>query len=223
MALASLALRRGTTAPVTAEVRSIDGVDGDRQVVWVEVGGETASGFRGVPLSLDDVGRWSRPPPTPPASEGMPLVVVMASTGADIVEGIAALDGWGRLAKALVDCSGIVPTIVVVDGPAVSGPALLLGVADLVVMTEASYAFVNGPVMVEEFTGVAGHHRRARRRGRPGPPHRRAEPRRRRPRGGARAPSSDLLDYLPVERRRRAARAGRPTTRSTGRAPRPAS
>ena len=46
------------------------------------------------------------------------------------------------------------PTIVVVDGPAVSGPALLLGVADLVVMTEASYAFVNGPVMVEEFTGV---------------------------------------------------------------------
>ena len=46
------------------------------------------------------------------------------------------------------------PTILVVDGPAVSGPALLLGVADLVVMTEGSYAFVNGPVMVEEFTGV---------------------------------------------------------------------
>ena len=86
--------------------------------------------------------------------QGIPLVVVMASTGADIVEGIAALEGWGQLAKALVDCSGIVPTILVVDGPAVSGPALLLGVADLVVMTESSYGFVNGPVMVEEFTGV---------------------------------------------------------------------
>ena len=36
----------------------------------------------------------------------------------------------------------------------VSGPALLLGLADFVVMTERSYAFVNGPVMVEEFTGV---------------------------------------------------------------------
>ena len=84
----------------------------------------------------------------------MPLVVVLASTGADIVEGIAALEGWGRLAKALVDCSGVVPTSLVVDGPAVSGPALLLGVADLVVMTADSYAFVNGPVMVEEFTGV---------------------------------------------------------------------
>ena len=79
----------------------------------------------------------------------------MASTGADIVEGVAALEGWGRMARGLVDCSGIVPTVVVVDGPAVSGPALLLGVADLVVMTESSYAFVNGPVMVEEFTGVA--------------------------------------------------------------------
>ena len=41
-----------------------------------------------------------------------------------------------------------------VDGPAVSGPALLLGLADFTIMTEASYAFVNGPVMVEEFTGV---------------------------------------------------------------------
>ena len=86
--------------------------------------------------------------------EGTPLVIMLASTGADIVEGIAALEGWGRLAKALVDCSGVVPTVIIVDGPAVSGPALLLGVADLVVMTESSYAFVNGPVMVAEFTGV---------------------------------------------------------------------
>ena len=153
MALASLALRRGTTAPVTADVRSIEGVDGDRQVVWVEVGGETSSGFRGVPLS-STTSAVVQTAADAARSEGMPLVVVMASTGADIVEGIAALEGWGQLAKALVDCSGIVPTIVVVDGPAVSGPALLLGVADLVVMTEDSYGFVNGPVMVEEFTGV---------------------------------------------------------------------
>ena len=46
-------------------------------------------------------------------------------------------------------------TIVVVDGPAVSGPALLLGIADFTIMTDRSSAFVNGPVMVEEFTGVA--------------------------------------------------------------------
>jgi acetyl-CoA carboxylase carboxyltransferase component len=148
-----LAMRRGVTGPVTTDVRWIEGAHGDRQVVWVEVGGETASGFPGVPLSsitsamVESAAATAR-------RERLPLVVVMASTGADIVEGIAALEGWGRMAKALVDCSGTVPTIIVVDGPAVSGPALLLGVADLVVMTEASYGFVNGPVMVEEFTGV---------------------------------------------------------------------
>jgi acetyl-CoA carboxylase carboxyltransferase component len=149
MTVAPLSLRRASGAPVTAEVRSID----DRPVVWVELGGTTASGFQGVPMSstassiVEHAARTAR-------EQGMPLVVVLASTGADIVEGIAALEGWGRLAKALVDCSGIVPTILVVDGPAVSGPAMLLGVADLVVMTESSYGFVNGPVMVEEFTGV---------------------------------------------------------------------
>ena len=41
-----------------------------------------------------------------------------------------------------------------VDGPAVSGPALLLGLADFTVMTTSSYAFVNGPIMVEQFTGI---------------------------------------------------------------------
>jgi acetyl-CoA carboxylase carboxyltransferase component len=37
----------------------------------------------------------------------------------------------------------------------VSGPALLLGLADIAVMTSDSYAFVQGPTMVEQFTGVA--------------------------------------------------------------------
>lgn len=85
----------------------------------------------------------------------VPFVAVMASSGADIREGFSALHGWGRAAKALTDCSGFVPTIVVVDGPAVSGPALLLGIVDHVVMTESAYAFVSGPTMVEEFTGVS--------------------------------------------------------------------
>ncbi len=149
MTLAPLSLRRATGAPVTADVRSVD----DRPVVWVELGGTTAAGFQGVPMSSTASSIVELAACTA-REQGIPLVVVLASTGADIVEGLAALEGWGRLAKALVDCSGIVPTILVVDGPAVSGPAMLLGVADLVVMTESSYAFVNGPVMVEEFTGV---------------------------------------------------------------------
>ncbi len=162
MSLASLALRTGADERVSVEVRrlaglagssEVEGGDGERPVVWVELGGETESGFKGIPLS-SSTSAMIEHAATVARVEGMPLVVVLASTGADIVEGIAALEGWGRLSKALVDCSGVVPTVVVVDGPAVSGPALLLGIADLVVMTESSYAFVNGPTMVAEFTGV---------------------------------------------------------------------
>ena len=50
---------------------------------------------------------------------------------------------------------GVVPVVMVVTGPALSGPALLLGLADLVLMTSDAFAFVSGPAMVEEFTGVA--------------------------------------------------------------------
>lgn len=86
--------------------------------------------------------------------QGLPLVATIGSSGADILEGMSALHGWGRAARALARCSGRVPMIFVVDGPAVSGPALLLGLADHVIMTEAAYAFVSGPTMVAEFTGV---------------------------------------------------------------------
>jgi acetyl-CoA carboxylase carboxyltransferase component len=148
-----LGLRCGTTASVVAEVRVIRAGSAARRVLWVETSGETASGFRGVPLS-STIAAVVEEAADAALGARLPFVLAMAWSGSDIVEGIAALEGWGRLAKALVDLSGVVPTVAVVDGPAVSGPALALGIADLVVMTEASYGFVNGPVMVEEFTGV---------------------------------------------------------------------
>jgi len=83
----------------------------------------------------------------------LPLVMVLASSGADIGEGMAALHGWGTAARAVVRCSGQVPVLAVVDGPAISGPALLLGLADHVVMTTEAYAYVSGPNMVRAFTG----------------------------------------------------------------------
>ena len=83
-----------------------------------------------------------------------PLIGIIGSAGADILGGIGALHGWGQAAKAISDCSGIVPIVMVVHGPAVSGVALLLGLADIVVMTDESYAFVSGPAMVADFTGI---------------------------------------------------------------------
>jgi acetyl-CoA carboxylase carboxyltransferase component len=84
----------------------------------------------------------------------IPLVLVIASSGADVSEGMDSLHGWGQAARAIANCSGTVPVLAVVTGPAISGPALLLGIADVVVMTSEAFAFVSGPAMVEEFTGV---------------------------------------------------------------------
>ena len=85
--------------------------------------------------------------------EGLPLVIRLASSGADIEAGLAAVHGWGVAAREMVRACGVVPIICVVLGPAVSGPALLIGLCDIVIMTIDSYAFVSGPVMVRNFTG----------------------------------------------------------------------
>ena len=85
---------------------------------------------------------------------GIPVVGVIASSGADVEEGIPSLHAWGRVAKALADASGVVPTLLAVVGPCVSGPALLLGLADITVMTESAFAYVSGPDTVRSFTGI---------------------------------------------------------------------
>jgi acetyl-CoA carboxylase carboxyltransferase component len=123
---------------------------GERSVVWVEFADSTEL----IRLTSGTSSLLERAIDTA-CAQRMPLVMVMTSAGADIVEGIAALHGWGLVAAALTRCSGVVPTAIIVDGPAVSGPALLLGLADIAVMTSDSYAFVQGPTMVEQFTGVA--------------------------------------------------------------------
>ena len=84
----------------------------------------------------------------------VPLVLQLASSGADVSEGVDALHGWGGAAAAVAACSGSVPVLAAVTGPVISGPALLLGLADLVVMTGSAVAFVSGPSMVAGFTGV---------------------------------------------------------------------
>ena len=84
----------------------------------------------------------------------LPLVVVVASGGADVAEGITALHGWGLAAAAVARCSGRVPVLMAVTGPVVSGQALLLGLADVVCLAEGATAYVSGPAMVEEMTGT---------------------------------------------------------------------
>lgn len=89
---------------------------------------------------------------------GVPFTATVATSGADVSEGVASLHAWGRVARALTDASGVVPVVMAVVGPAVSGPALLLGLADAVVMTRESFAYVSGPATVAAFTGVQVDH-----------------------------------------------------------------
>jgi len=133
------------SAAVDASVREIDG----RSVSWFSLDGGkhrgaigTAEGEtieRAVHLAVE---------------LGMPIVGRIASSGADVSEGVASLHAWGRVAKALTDASGVVPIVVMLVGPAVSGPALLLGIADHVIMTRDAFAYVSGPDVVVAFTGV---------------------------------------------------------------------
>jgi acetyl-CoA carboxylase carboxyltransferase component len=141
----TIALRAGAPGGLRATLETIDG----RSVVVarVEEGEQQATMSSTASTMLAEAARAA-------LAQRLPLVAHLASSGPDIAEGIASLHGWGDAAKAIADCSGIVPVVLVVDGPAVSGPALLLGLADFVVLTRRSYAFVTGPAMVHEFTGV---------------------------------------------------------------------
>ena len=86
----------------------------------------------------------------------LPLVMVLSSSGSEVSEGIDALHGWGRAAAAVAACSGSVPVLAAVTGAAISGPSLLLGLADVTVMTPDAFAFVSGSRRRRGVHGNAG-------------------------------------------------------------------
>jgi acetyl-CoA carboxylase carboxyltransferase component len=142
-----LGLRAGVAGAATAGVARLPVTD--RKVILVNIDREVR---RGTLMAADSetISTAARSA----LSQRIPLVVVLASSGADVVEGLPSLDGWGRAAKALTECSGIVPVVIVAYGLAVSGPALLLGMADAVVMTSEAVAYVSGPAAVAQLTGL---------------------------------------------------------------------
>lgn len=145
MTVDELPLVAQVPGPISARVRLIGG----RRVSWVEFdAAEPAAPLTQQMTFTMEAAAMAA------LDERIPLVFVISSAGANIGEGIAPLHGWGRVARALTRCSGVVPTFAILDGPAVSGPALLLGLMDFVIATERAYAFVNGPVMVRQFTGI---------------------------------------------------------------------
>ena len=139
----SVGLRAGTTGNVSFGLSTI----GERKVIQVHTGGEKLGAL--LPIDGENLAEAARTA----YRQRIPLICYISSSGADISEGVKAIHSWGTAAREFVNCSGVIPLIFCVTGPAVSGPALLLGLADLVVMIDDSYAFVSGPNMVEQYTG----------------------------------------------------------------------
>ena len=140
-------LRAGIDGSVKAGVRSIDGVS----VVSFTIAGDLRSLSQADGLTIREACELAR-------TKGHPVVGFVQSTGADVREGLTAAHGWGTAARAMIKSSGMVPTVLVATGPVVSGPALMLGVADFAIMIEDAYAFLSGPTMVEQFTGLPVEH-----------------------------------------------------------------
>ena len=136
----------GRGGAVTAGLTEID----DRPVARFTLAGGKHRGAIG-PVEGDVIERLVRVA----LDLGIPVVGEVATSGADVRRGLASLHAWGRVAAALSRASGGVPVVLSVVGPCVSGPALLLGIADHVVMTTDAYAYVSGPKAVTEFTGTA--------------------------------------------------------------------
>lgn len=139
-----LVLAAGVPGSVSAAIAEV----GRRTVVLVKIDPTTRRG------ALDaDAGATLALAAEAALDARLPLVGVVTSSGADVHAGVAALHGWGTAARSFARCSGVVPILLAVTGPTLSGPALLLGMADIVVMTEASSAYVVGPGAVASFTG----------------------------------------------------------------------
>ncbi len=144
-AASPVAIARHADDAVHAEIRQVD----CRSVSWFHIAGgkrHGAIGLAGAETAASAV-RLA-------IARGIPVVGVLDTGGADIHEGVSALHGWGLLARAFVDASGVVPTVIAITGSCVSGPSLLLGVVDAAVMTAQSFAYVTGPDAVAAFTGM---------------------------------------------------------------------
>jgi acetyl-CoA carboxylase carboxyltransferase component len=82
-----------------------------------------------------------------------PVVGFVASAGARMQEGVAALAGYGRIFSEHVRLSGRVPQISVIAGTSAGGGSYSPALTDFVVMTKDSAMFLTGPGVVREVMG----------------------------------------------------------------------
>jgi propionyl-CoA carboxylase beta chain len=85
---------------------------------------------------------------------GAPVIGLKDSGGARIQEGVAALDGYGRIFERNVRASGVIPQISVVMGPCAGGAVYSPAITDFVYQVEGlSHLFITGPDVIRTVTG----------------------------------------------------------------------
>ena len=85
---------------------------------------------------------------------GIPAIGLKDSGGARIQEGIASLDGYGRIFERNVRASGVVPQISVVMGPSAGGAVYSPALTDFVFQIDkTSHMFITGPDVIKAVTG----------------------------------------------------------------------
>ena len=85
---------------------------------------------------------------------GAPFIQINDSGGARIQEGIASLNGYGRMFKANTQASGVIPQISLILGPCAGGAVYSPGITDFVFMVpKVSHMFITGPQVIKTVTG----------------------------------------------------------------------
>jgi propionyl-CoA carboxylase beta chain len=85
---------------------------------------------------------------------GAPVIGLKDSGGARIQEGVASLDGYGRIFERNVRASGVIPQISVIMGPCAGGAVYSPAMTDFVYQVDgAAHMFITGPDVIKTVTG----------------------------------------------------------------------
>ena len=85
---------------------------------------------------------------------GIPLIGINDSGGARIQEGVASLNGYGKIFRLNTRSSGVIPQISLILGPCAGGSAYSPALTDFTVMVnETSHMFITGPDVIKTVTG----------------------------------------------------------------------
>ena len=85
---------------------------------------------------------------------GIPLIGINDSGGARIQEGVASLNGYGKIIRLNTRSSGVIPQISLILGPCAGGSAYSPALTDFTVMVkETSNMFITGPDVIKTVTG----------------------------------------------------------------------